>query len=349
MTPRTVLGLAVVTLIATCGAVFVTMQQPAARPVQIGDAPAFPALHEHPDAVAKVIITAPAGAVTLVRGTDDRWVAPDRYDYPIAANKLRQLVAQLADMRLIEPKTDRPERYARLQVEDVEGDAKSRLVRLEDADGKVLAEAILGKRRQKLTGTEPAGTYLRRPGEAQSWLASGGMDVDEKVTDWLEPEVVAVAGDSVQQIEISPPAGQSYRVVRDALEANLHLDGLAEGEQLKKDANLNQLTGALATMRLDDVKPAGEITWPDEQHTVRVKTFDGVEITLRLATLDDKHWAQVDAGTADDLEQDQASAAEEKAKEIHDRTDGWAYQVSGFAFDRLTKARDSWIESPGTS
>lgn len=351
MTPRAVLGLAVVTLITTGAAIYVTWQQPATGPVQIGDEAAFPALRERPEAVAKVIITTPAGAITLARGADDRWVTPDRHDYPIAADKLRQLILQLADMRLIEAKTSLPDRYARLEVEDVGAEAKSRLVRLEDADGTVLAEAILGKRRERLTGTEPSGIYLRRPDQAQSWLASGGIDLDEEVADWLEQEVVALQGERVQRIEMRPPAGDSYAVVRDAPEAELRLDGLAEGEALKPDANLNQLAGALASVQLDDVKPVAEIAWPDEQHTVEVVTFDGVEVTLRLASLGDQHWLQVDAATAarDDLKPDEASAAEEQATAINARTDGWAYQVSDFLFERLTKPRADWLADAGTS
>jgi Domain of unknown function (DUF4340) len=380
MTPKAVLGLAVVTLIATSAAVWVTLQQPAAGPVQIGDEPAFPALRERPDAVAKVTITMPAGGFTLTR-KGDRWVAADRHDYPVAADKLRELIVQLADMRLIEAKTNRPDRYARLEVEDVAEGASSRLIRLEDAEGTVLAEAIVGKQRQRLTGAESSGTYLRRPGEAQSWLASGGVELDEQVQNWLEEEIIALDGERVRRLEVTPPAGERYAVVRDAPAAELRLDGLAEGEKLKQDANLNQLLGALARVQLEDVRLLGEVDWPDEQHTVRVATFDGLELTLQLATVDDQHWLRVDAaGAAPDqpkgeqppaegqaeeqarqqtAEQPQAGqtavegeaekSAGEQAEVIKARTDGWAYQVSDYLFGRLTKPRADWIEDAGTS
>ena len=357
MTPKAVLGLAIVTLIATSAAVWVTLQQPAAGPVRIGDQPAFPALRERPDAVAKVTITMPAGGFTLTR-KGDRWVAADRHDYPVAADKLRELIVQLAEMRLIEAKTSRPDRYARLEVEDVGDGASSRLLRLEDAEGTVLAEAIVGKQRQRLTGAESSGTYLRRPGEAQSWLASGGVELDEQVQNWLEEEIVALDGERVRRLEVSPPSGERYAVVRDAPAAELRLDGLAEGEKLKQDANLNQLLGALARVQLEDVRPLGEVDWPDEQHTVRVATFDGLELTLQLATLDDQHWLRVDAaGAAPDQPQGeqapvagQAEApAGEQAEAIKARTDGWAYQVSDYLFGRLTKPRADWIEDAGTS
>jgi hypothetical protein len=353
MTPRAVLGLAIVTLIATSAAVWVTLQQPAAGPVQIGDEPAFPALRERPDAVAKITIASPTGGFTLARA-GDRWVAADRYDYPVAAAKLRELIVQLSDMRLIEAKTSRPDRYARLEVEDVAEGASSRLIRLEDAEGTVLAEAIVGKQRQRLTGAESSGTYLRRPGEAQSWLASGGIELDEQVQDWLEEEIIALDGERVRRLEVSPPSGDSYAVVRDGPEAELRLDGLAEGERLKQDANLNQLLGALARVQLEDVRPLGEVDWPAEQHTVRVATFDGVELTLQLATLHDQHWLRFDAVSAapDQPENEKVAVeaqVEDQAETIKARTDGWAYQVSDYLFGRLTKPRADWIEDAGTS
>jgi hypothetical protein len=193
------------------------------------------------------------------------------------------------------------------------------------------------------------------------------------VQDWLEEEIIALDGERVRRLEVSPPSGDSYAVVRDAPEAELRMDGLTEGEKLKQDANLNQLLGALATVRLEDVKPLGEIDWSGEQHTVRVATFDGVELTLQLAKLDDQNWLRVDAASAatDQPEGGQAPVerqAEEQAggqagqqsgepadspqaqvQKIEARTDGWAYQVSDFLFERLTKPRNEWIEDAGTS
>ena len=176
MSPKAFLVLAAVTVVTTVAAVFAILGQPAVTTLRFVDQPAFPALRENPDAVGKITLTAPAGTITLVRETGDRWAALERYGYPVDRKRVRDLVVALADMRLIERKTAQPERYGRLQVEAPDADkAQSQLVRLETADGKVLAEAIIGKERYRLTGTEPTGTYLRRPDEAQSWLASGGV------------------------------------------------------------------------------------------------------------------------------------------------------------------------------
>jgi Domain of unknown function (DUF4340) len=296
MSPKVFLGLLVVTLITSVAAVATALREPSAAPVHYGDQPAFTALRANPDAVAKVTLTTPDGTFTLVRETGDRWAALERFGYTVDSERVRKLIVTLADMRLIEAKTRLPERYGRIEVEDVGSkDAKSRLLRLESADGKVLAEAILGKEQHRLTGSQPSGTYLRHPGEAQSWLASGGVEIDPKVVDWLQTEVVDLAPDRIQRIEIQPASGTGYAAARDAEGAPLHLLDLASDETPKKDTELARLASAFSGVQLEDVKPRSDLKWPAVHHTAKATTFDGVEVTAQLAEIDGDHWAIFDA------------------------------------------------------
>ena len=52
---------------------------------------------------------------------------------------------RLADMTLVEPKTDKPDLYPRLEVEDP-GKGKSTLVTIKDKSGADIARLIVGKR-----------------------------------------------------------------------------------------------------------------------------------------------------------------------------------------------------------
>ena len=159
----------------------------------------------------------------------------------------------------------------------------------------MLAEAIIGKERYRLTGTEPTGTYLRRPDEAQSWLASGGVQIEHEVARWLDGEIVQLDPAAIRRIEIERAGEPGYAAERAKPGDPLQLAGLAEGEALKQDADLNHLTGALSSVRLDDVKPRDQLSWPAQQHTARIDTFEGVELTVHLAQIDDQYWATFDA------------------------------------------------------
>lgn len=298
MNPKVFLVLAAITVVTTVAAVFAVLSQPTVSTLQFVDEPAFPALREDPDAVAKIILKSPEGTITLVRETGDRWAALEHHGYPVDRKRVRDLVVALSDMRLIERKTAQPEHYDRLEVEAIDAEnAQSELVRLEAADGTVLAEAIVGKQRYRLTGTEPSGTYLRRPDEAQTWLASGGIQIDREVARWLDGEIVDLDPEAIRRVDIQRAGEPSYAAVRDNPGDALRLADLAGDETLKEDADLTRLAGALSSVRLEDVKPRDQLTWPAEHHTARVETFDGVELTVRLAQIDDEYWATFDAST----------------------------------------------------
>jgi hypothetical protein len=315
MSPKILLGLATLTVITMVAAVLAVLGQPAVTTLRYVDEPAFPALRDNPDAVAKVTLTTPEGTITLVRETGDRWSALERHGYPVDRKQVRDLVVALADMRLIERKTAQPERYDRLQVEPPDAEqAQSKLVRLEAADGDVLAEAIIGKQRYRLTGTEASGTYLRRPDEAQSWLASGGVQIEQAVAQWLEDEIVDVDPAAIRRIVIERAGEPGYVAARDKPDQDLRVVGLAKDEALKEDADLGQLAGALSSVAFEDVKRRDQLTWPAQHHTARIQTFDGVELTVRLAQIDKEFWATFDARAVAPTQRAAPAAAEAKPK-----------------------------------
>jgi len=351
MRPRSILGLAAITLLTTVGAVVTAFNQPSTAPVAYVDEPAFPTLRAEPDAVAKITIETKDGSIILIRTSPGTWVAPDHYVYPAAADKINKLVRQLNDMRLIEAKTSNTERYTRLEVEDLGDDAKSRLIRLEDDQGNVLAEALIGKRLFRLTGTEPSGTYLRRLGEAQSWLASGGFDLEPKVEIWLDQLIVEILGDQVARIETTPNEGDGYIFSRETPESDLAVEDLAEGETLSADSDLNQLSSAMTSVSFASVKPRVDVEWPDARYVTKVTTFDGLDLTVELALIDDEPWATFAAKNAT-LPAGEVVSDETKqqVESINNKTEGWVYQINQSLFQRLTKPRDSWLkQADGTS
>jgi predicted transcriptional regulator len=351
MTPKTFIALAALTLATTIGATATVLMQSSTGPVAYIDEPAFPELRAKPDAVMRVTIMTKDGAITLNRTSPETWIAPDAFDYPAANEKINRLVRQLNDMRLIEAKTAKAERFARLEVEDVTEEAKSRLIRLEDASGKVLAEALIGKRLFRLTGDANSGTYIRRPGEDQSWLASGGFDLDPEVEAWLDQIVVEIDRNDVARVEIALAGEESYSVSRETSEDALTIEGLADGETLKEGANLAELASAMTSVRLASVKKATDVAWPEERQVVKLWTFDGLELTMQIALIDDKPWATVAAAPAE-LPDDAARADQvrQRIEVINATTASWAYEVNQSLYQRLTKPRTSWIEaSDGTS
>jgi hypothetical protein len=81
-----------------------------------------------------------------------RWAVVEKGNYPAAPGKLRQMLLGLADLTLIEPKTERPELFVRLDLDDPTN-GKSTEIRLNDRTGQTIAELIVGRRRTDRLGT----------------------------------------------------------------------------------------------------------------------------------------------------------------------------------------------------
>lgn len=344
MSPKTILVLAAVTVATVILAVAAVVGEPGPSRIEVAGEPAFPRLRTNPDAVATVLIRTGEGEITLARQDEGRWVVPTEHGYPAAAGRVRNLIVSLADMQLIEAKTANPKRFARLEVENVEAEeSRSRLVRLADAEHETLVEVLIGKTRSRLTGTESAGTYLRRVGENRSWLASGRLDLPTAGAAWLDRRIVDLAAEEVVRVEVTPPDGAAYALVRDG-------DGWAmadaDGARLAEDATPEDLAGALAGLDLEAVRPTGKIAWPDESWRFRFVTEAGLEVALRLAEVEGAGWAQLEATTRLDQPSEEAV---ERAAEISARTEGWGYRLPERSIERLRQPRAAWLEEDETS
>jgi len=62
----------------------------------------------------------------------------------------------------------------------------------------------------------------------------------------------------------------------------------------------------------------------------RVTTASGMEVTLALYEDDDRYWARIVAVAYSD-------AARQEAIALNERTDGWAFELSDLALDRLIR------------
>ena len=113
-------------------------------------------------------------ATLLVRRDGERWLLPDRNNYPIRDAKLRELLTGLSELRLMEPRGSDPANFARLGVDDPQtpGSTASHL-RLLDAQGAPIIAVTLGRRRVRTQGNIPETIYIRRAGDAEAWAAEG--------------------------------------------------------------------------------------------------------------------------------------------------------------------------------
>ncbi len=346
MTPKTFVGWASAATVTVITAIALGWNQPAISTVSLTNDPAFPTLREKGEDVAKITITSSENSFSLARNDEGGWIAPDRDDYPVAPDKIRNLIVTMTDMKLIEPKTMRSDRFARLEVEDVgQPEDKSRKVRIESADGDVIAETIIGKTRYRMTAGEDYGTYIRPAGEDRAWLANGQLRLEAELTDWLAKDIVDIESDRVKSVEIARHDEEPYEAMREDKDAAFVFDGVPEGRTIDEGAT-GSLANLLASVSLEDVKRQDSQGIPAERHAVTVETFSGVQIKLDIAEIDDKSWTVVSAayvGEATDDNAEQAETAKTLVDEINARTEDRTFQIADHVASRLTKPIDDFL------
>ncbi len=345
MRTRTLAILLAAAVVTTGGAFWSLTQIPDYSAAPSGEAPAFPALRAAPDRVAQVELTTRDGGFVLLR-EGDGWSAPEYHSYPVSAGKVGRLVSSLSDMRLVAEKTSKPELYARLDLTDPDSDPTSsaRHLILSDADGKVLADTYIGKKLWRHTGGERTGTYLRRAGEAETWLATGGEPIDRDLLDWLDKGVMDIATARLARIEIAPAGQMPYEILRDGETEPFILPALPEGATVGESA-LSRIAGTLAGLKLEDVKPVSEVTFPAERTRGHFVTFDGLEITAEHARLDEGNWVTFSVATGAEATEDVRA----EAAALQEKLSPWAFKLPDYVAERLAALLEQVVEMDGGS
>lgn len=345
MSPRIFLSWLVVTVVTVVLAVFVVLDRPTAKFDPIAREPVFAALRANPDAAAKVEINSRFGSFSMVRA-DGIWTTPDRFDYQVDENDVRRLVIGISDMRYIERKTSRPDRFERLEVDDVDGiNAESAYVRISGADGAVLAEAIIGRPSARFIDGSSSGTYIREPETNNVWLVSSLANVQTRLVPWLERTIVTVPANIVANVTLAGSEG-SLELSRENAESEAFVLADAPEGRALNNRKVTAISRSLADVSLEDVKPRADLILPDDAQTATVTTFDGLAVTVRLAKIDSKSWAVFEAAYVGNFadQSDAAKAARLSVTEINKRVGEWVYWVPSATFENLTTKLEDVLE-----
>jgi uncharacterized protein DUF4340 len=168
--------------------------------------------------VAEIEVRQGDNTVVLEKKQGGTWFMKNRDGYPADTSKVRPLLLALAEADLIESKTSKVDRYAALELEDPAGkSAKSRLVKLTGTKGNTIAEVVIGKQRAAAYGAgKEAGTYVRKVGDVQTWLADVEVSASVAVKDWVKTTFLTLESEKISRIGIEIPGEQALKIERPA-------------------------------------------------------------------------------------------------------------------------------------
>jgi hypothetical protein len=303
---------------ATAAGLVLTVDNRGASTPQ-GGGRVLPGLAEKLGELARIRLSHGAMTINFVM-SGGRWTVVEKGNYPAAEDRVRKLLVELAELELVESKTNRAELLARLDLDDP-ANGKSTLVAVQDRSGAQVAALVIGRRRPSSVGGE-AGIYVRKLDTDQAWLARGSFDVSGDELSWLDRRIVDLPATRISSIVLTAPDGNSLVLTRTATGNSFAVEGSPEGPDPAAGV---ALAGALANLDLDDVKPASELPIPaDGAPTAAFTTTDGLIIGVRLTAaatgVMNENWVAFTATAA--------GKAADEAKTLTDRLAPWSYRIA---------------------
>lgn len=259
-----------------------------------GSGKLFPNLAASINDVATIELKRKDGVTTLSR-TGESWGLAEKKGYPVDMAAVRKTLIGFCDLAGAEPKTDDPKSYAKLGVDEpgTEGSTGT-LVTLKDGSGKELASLIVGKDHSSKNFSGPHQVYVRKPGEARSWLATGETDLKEKGADWLDKKILEVKRERIRAAEIRHADGEVVVIDRDKPETkDFTLHDIPEGKELSYPSAPSSIADALGYLNLEDVVSAAEFDMKEgTSGTAKFSCFDGLIVTVTTKEVADKTYAR---------------------------------------------------------
>jgi hypothetical protein len=297
---------------------------------------------------------------TTLRQEDGRWIIENRGGYPAMFEEIKRTLVNVADLKVREGKTSKPELYSKLSVEDLDQpDAQSIRLTLQDDAGEVLADLLVGKQPTSTANRDLASLYVRPVGQKQALLVDGELRVSADPSDWLDNNLLNIDASRLATMRIKHPTGEEVVIEKpDPVATDYDLAGIPEGKEVKSKSLLNSQMTVLSDLRFDDVFPAADLDFPESTAIQsRLQAFDGLIVKVETADTDvgtlSRFSFSAEPGLQRDTEssQDGERGIEDKHKsvadevsELNERVSGWLYKLPEFQVKKLSRTTDELLK-----
>jgi hypothetical protein len=359
MRAKTLIVLAAAAILAGGAAVYVNASKETAPADRFAGELVFPNLAPRATAIASVRIERDGTAFVLKRD-GDAWTMPERDGYPVEADQARRFLLEFGALRVLESRTTNPALHAELDLDGAAKDQKATRVQLLDAQGGVLADLLVGRARFGRQGTAGDGTFVRRAGENQVFLARGRLAPERDAAKWLERRVANVERERVASIELLAIDGERLSAGKASPGDNdVELARVPGDRKIKSSFDVNLLASALEGLDLEDARKDEGLDFGAARERAEYRTFDGLVVRVDFVQERDMRWARVRASfEAPAVPADPAAhpnarlrAPEDGAKqaeEIAARARGWAFRFPDFKIEQMTRRMADLVEPKGS-
>lgn len=325
----------------------------------------IPALFDAVNSVTEITVRDANHSTRLVK-QGDLWVVASSDGYPANFEKIKSMVLELASLRILEQKTNQPEKHARIGLSRVEeADSRAVEIGLSAEDGGELATILVGDEGK---GGVAAARYIRLRDDDQSYLVAGTLDYAAEARDWMDNGIVDIQPERVVGVSVAPRDGEQFVLSRLVGEQGaLMLEEIPQGFEERSRATTESMSTFLSQLRFDAVASAKKYADAQPAFEAHYLTREGVDVTVTGHEIDGETWVAFAAEYSASREIDDDRLPEipaaamimgpgaeqpeptvfsgpEVAAALNARTAGWLYRVPSFKLSMVDRARSALVQ-----
>lgn len=279
-------------------------------------------------------------SVLTVRRVSGNWSIADADDYPALVDKVKQTVLAVSDLQVIAEKTDNPDLYKRLGVEDPDSKGAISNLLTVSGNGEQLAELVVGKTRRSKSAAGAPGLYVRIPDRQEALLVEGRLSVSADIIDWIKRDIIDIEADRVNSVHLRPAGGAEVFLDRETTADDLALHNIPEGKEPVSEYLVGRMATILENVYVEGVRKENSIDFSGPDTVIDITTFDALTATIKVVksgehTYAGFSFAAQDSGAATGESPAETDAGEEaeltpgqEAETLNSLVQGWAYRLS---------------------
>jgi hypothetical protein len=210
------------------------------------------------DQVKRIKIDFNGETFTLLEDSDGKWVVLEKNKYPVNEQKVKELVFDLANLKVLEAKTAKSENFAALQLEDIEINKNSTQIILSDINNQEIDSIYIGKREfvASTNADYQANIFVRKPKENKVWLVAGKLAEEFSFKNLVKQPIISLDLANVLQLElgkVNQPSKNFIKIERDPNTKILNLLDISPRYKLKEQYVIDNIVQQFAYLNYEDV------------------------------------------------------------------------------------------------
>lgn len=272
--------------------------------------------------VAAISIREPKATLTLER-KGERWTIAEKNGFAAGLDKVTELVIKAIGLRVGQSEPLGEKDRVRLELAEPGKDGAGTLMEYRGADGKPLAQLLVGKKYFKREPENPArapgdGRFVLLPEDPKNvYTISDPLTLaTAQTTTWISKEGVSV--ERVKSLQVTLADGEAWKIERASDSPDWKLAGAKPAEKLDT-SKANAASYSLSGLSIEDIAASAkpEDNGLDKPAVVTATTFDGLTYTLRIGKLADEKYplqVQIEGALAKSDKPDDKSAGKNAGK-----------------------------------